>query len=56
MSKKNKVAPHIKVELVERFLRGEIGAGEAGRLSCIFAWSCKKSAKPHKKAVILFNN
>ena len=33
MSKKNKVAPHIKVELVERFLRGEIGAGEAGRLA-----------------------
>lgn len=33
MSKKSKVDPHIKVDLVEKFLRGEIGAGEAGRLA-----------------------
>lgn len=33
MSRKSKIDPALKVELVERYLEGEISAKEAGRLA-----------------------
>ncbi len=33
MSRKSKIDPALKVDLVERYLRGEIGASEAARMA-----------------------
>ena len=52
MSRKNKIDPALKVELVEKYLRDEIGLYEAARL----AGMSGKTATPVRRWINIYQN
>ena len=52
MSRKSKIAPVLKVQLVERYLRDEIGLGEAARLAGLSG----NGTEPFRKWVNVYRN
>ena len=52
MSRKSKIDPVLKVQLVEQYLRGEIGISEAGRLAGLSG----NGTDSFRKWVIIYQN